>query len=317
MTPTADLRVNTPRNPGAFTRSSRVVGLRRCVIVERPTEYRALLARHGTREQARFFLSQRGLELEIVEERHRSHEAARAQVLAAVPPDWRTVVVDRGELDRFLFTPEDVVVALGQDGLVANVAKYLDGQPVIGLNPEPDRFPGVLVRHPPAAAPDLLADVAAARVAFERRTMVEASLDDGQRLIALNEVFVGHVSHQSARYVLAVGGEREAQSSSGLIAATGTGATGWAASINRDRGLALPAPADPALAWFVREAWPSAATGTSLTEGVLPAPQTLELTCELGDGAVVFGDGLETDRLTPDWGQRLRVGVADRALRLI
>lgn len=41
----------------------------------------------------------------------------------------------RGDLDRFLFEPDDIVLALGQDGLVANVAKYLDGQPVIGSNP--------------------------------------------------------------------------------------------------------------------------------------------------------------------------------------
>ena len=45
------------------------------------------------------------------------------------------------------FGPEDVIIAVGQDGLVANVAKYLDGQPVVGVNPDPQRNPGVLVRH--------------------------------------------------------------------------------------------------------------------------------------------------------------------------
>jgi hypothetical protein len=48
------------------------------------------------------------------------------------------------DLDRFLLDPEDIVVAVGQDGLVANVAKYVQDQPVIGVNPEPDRNPGVL-----------------------------------------------------------------------------------------------------------------------------------------------------------------------------
>ena len=76
--------------------------------------------------------------------------------------------------------------------------------------------------------------------------MAAARLDDGQELLALNEVFVGHASHQSARYTLALGERAERQSSSGLIVATGTGATGWAASIHRERhsGLALPAPED-------------------------------------------------------------------------
>ena len=84
------------------------------------------------------------------------------------------------------------MLALGQDGLVANVAKYLDGQPVIGLNPEPERFPGVLVSHPPEAVGDLCADLVAGRAGFEQRTMVRARLDDGQALLALNEIFVGH-----------------------------------------------------------------------------------------------------------------------------
>lgn len=32
---------------------------------------------------------------------------------------------------------QDIVVVIGQDGLVANTLKYLDGQPVIAINPDP------------------------------------------------------------------------------------------------------------------------------------------------------------------------------------
>jgi hypothetical protein len=292
----------------------------RCVIVERLTEYQELLLRHGTREQVRFFLETRGESVAAVDGRHARQLAHHADVMGAVPPDWRRASVQRADLDRFLFEPEDIVVVLGQDGLVANVAKYLDhGQPVVGLNPEPERYPGALVQHPPAAAHDLLADVAAGRAHLERRTMAEASLDDGQRLLALNEVFIGHVSHQSARYRLEVGDRSERQSSSGLIVATGTGATGWAASLRlaRHSQLPMPRPEDRALAFFVREPWPSAATGTDLTEGILGTDEQLTLISELGDGGVVFGDGIESDNLRLEWGQRIDVAVADRALHLV
>jgi hypothetical protein len=287
----------------------------RAVLVERPTEYSELLARHGTREQARFFLHARDRTLEEVEGRHRALAAARATVLAAIPADWRRASVLRPELDRFLFEPDDVVVVLGQDGLVANVAKYLAGQPVIGLNLEP----GVLVPHLPAAAGDLLADVAAGRAALQHRTMAAARLDDGQELVALNEVFVGHASHQSARYTLALGEQAERQSSSGLIVTTGTGATGWAASIHRERhsSLPLPSPEDDRLAFFVREPWPSAWTGTSLDEGELGAGAILRVQSEMNDGGVVFGDGIEGDRLELDWGRRVEVGVATAKLQLV
>jgi hypothetical protein len=283
----------------------------RAVLVERPSEFEELLARHATREQVRFFLERRGLTLQEVETRHAHQRQLHRAVLGPVPADWRTAVVARADLDRFLFEPEDVVLALGQDGLVANVAKYLvDGQPVIGLNPAPEHIAGVLVKHPPNAA----ADLAAGRARLEQRTMVEARLDDGQAVTALNEVFVGHASHQSARYTLEVGGETERQSSSGIIVATGTGATGWAASINRAVGLELPEPCDSRLAYFVREAWPSIATGTTLTAGIV---DHLMVACELTEGGVVFGDGIEADRVAVDWGQRVEIGPSPTTLRLV
>jgi hypothetical protein len=212
-----------------------------------------------------------------------------------------------------VFGPEDVVIAIGQDGLVANVAKYLDGQPVIGINPEPARNPGVLVPHPPDAVADLLHTRN-----VEERTMVVAGTDDGQRLLALNEVYVGHRTHQSARYRLASPeGLEERQSSSGLLVGTGTGSTGWCRSAWQERRsrLALPGPLDPALCWFVREAWPSPATGTSYTEGVLTAQDHLTVTAEAD--LVVFGDGIEADALTITWGQRLDITVAETRLRLV
>ena len=291
----------------------------RAVLVTRPTEYELLLARHGTRDQVRFFLKTRGQSLEEVEERHRvQHEALRA-VSAAIPTPWRRSRLQRADLDRFLFGPEDLVVVVGQDGLVANVAKYLDGQPVIGINPSPALHPGVLVPHPPAAAADLLSRTAAGRALVQERSMVEAALDDGLALRALNEVFVGHRTHQSARYRLRSPRSEERQSSSGLIVSTGTGATGWALSINRERrsACALPEPTDPRLVYLVREAWPSPATGAELTQGVIESGEVLEVVSEMGEGGVVFGDGIEADALEFPWGARLSVQLSTIRLFLV
>jgi hypothetical protein len=48
----------------------------------------------------------------------------------------RVQTVDRGFLPNFVFGPDDSVVTLGQDGLVGNTLKYLNGQPVVGVNPD-------------------------------------------------------------------------------------------------------------------------------------------------------------------------------------
>lgn len=293
----------------------------RAVLVRRRTELDELVDRHGTRGQVEFFLKTRGRTLAEVQDRHDLTSAALAQASAAVPLEWRRAAVDREDLDRFLVDPLDVVVVVGQDGLVANVAKYLDGQPVVGVNPDLRSNAGVLVRHAPADVAGLLTAAATGRAAVLDLTMAAADLDDGQHLDALNEIFVGHPSHQSARYRVQAGAADapwERQSSSGLVVATGTGVTGWCASIVRERGRtpgALPAPDDAALAWFVREAWPSVATGTSQTEGLL-ADQALRMVVE-SESLVVFGDGMENDRLTAAWGQEIRVSRSSKTLRLV
>jgi hypothetical protein len=293
----------------------------RAVLIHRRTELQELLARHGTRGQAEFFLRTRGRRIEDAEARYHAVTYAISAVSAAIPASWRRAIVERAELPAFLFEPGDIIVVAGQDGLVANIAKYLDGQIVIGINPEPDRNPGVLVPHPPEAAQALLAVASSLGAAdhAENLAMVQAGTDDGQRLTALNEIYIGQPSHQTARYTITLpDGRTERQASSGLIVSTGTGATGWCRSawLERHSSLILPTPAEPRLAWFVREAWPSPATGSKCTEGELAAGQSLSLIAE-SDELVLFGDGIETDAIQLNWGQAARISIADQTLRML
>ncbi|ODT25447.1 hypothetical protein [Microbacterium sp. SCN 69-37] len=289
----------------------------RAVIVHRASELTELLARHGTRGQVAFFLDQRGQSLAAVEKRHERTRAALAEVSAGLPLDWRRAMVERSELSRFVFEPDDVVLVVGQDGLVANAAKYLGVQPVIGIDPLPGVNPGVLVPHTPSAGVALAVAASEGTAAVCERVMVQVRTDDGQSLTALNEVMIGQPGHQSARYTLEVDGRSERQSSSGVIVSTGTGSTGWCASIARIQAprLPLPTPTESALAWFVREAWPSPSTGADLFAGRL---DNGELTLRVeSDRLVAFGDGMEDDRLVLSWGQRVSVGVAERTLRTV
>lgn len=290
----------------------------RVVVVSRPSELESLVARHGTRAQASFFLERRGQSLRDVEERHLRIRATLEQVMRAIPLSWRRSHVTRADLPRWVFEPGDVVVAVGQDGLVPNVAKYLDGQTVIGVNPDPATFDGVLVRHRADRVGAALRDAVAGTLKVEERTMAEASLDDGQRLLALNEVFVGQRTHQSARYRVRAETREERHSSSGVVVATGTGATGWARSIclQRKSPVPLPAPSDRTLAFLVREAFPSVATGVTLTEGIVAEGAALEVVSEMNEGGVVFADGIEDDRIELGWGMRATVRVARERLHL-
>ena len=291
----------------------------RVVVITRETEYEMLLARHATRGQAEFFLQQRGQSIDELDDRHNRFTQALHRIMAAIPPDWRRNRVQRADLDRFLFEPEDLIVAVGQDGLVANSAKYLSGQRVIGVNTHKDLFDGILVPFNTDEAISLLSPAMHGETGIQSRTMVEATLDDGQRLLALNELFLGHRSHQSARYRITNTTNQERQSSSGIIVATGTGATGWARSIHGSRKdpLALPGPEDKQLAYYVREAFPSVSTGTEITSGRVRENETLQVRSEMNEEGVIFGDGIETDFLDFNWGRQVSVGIARETLELV
>jgi NAD kinase len=296
--------------------------LPRLVLVTRKTPLELLLEQHGTLAQARFYLQSRGQEMDEYAENHERFEDALARVLGAIPPDQRRVRLDRGALDRFLFSPDDVVVIVGQDGLVPNTAKYLQGQVTMGINPDAERYDGVLCPHAPRDIDRLLAWLEFGEgegYRVQSRAMAVAKREDGQRLLALNEVFVGHRSHQSAKYRIQSNGREERQSSSGLLCATGTGSTGWVRSIVEQRALEidLPTPEQPRLAWFVREPFPSVYTGTDLDHGIVGPGQELVIHSEMGNGGVVFADGIEVDNIQFLQGHTLRLVVAENRLNLV
>jgi hypothetical protein len=117
-------------------------------------------------------------------------------------------VVERSLVPTMLFTEHDLVVAVGQDGLVANTAKYVGEQPIVAVNPDPERFDGILLRYSPAETRGAVTALLDGRAKVRKVTLAEAALDDGQRLLAFNDLFIGARSHVSARYRIAFGRAR-------------------------------------------------------------------------------------------------------------
>lgn len=300
---------------------------RKIVLVTRRTRVEELLARFHTLAQAKFYIEHLGADFSDYVREDAAYSSARAQVVDTLQAWGRYQVLDRGHLTNFVFAASDVVVALGQDGLVANTMKYLDGQPLIGVNPEPSRWDGALLPFEARDLKAVVADVAADRRPTTAVTMAQARLSDGQTLLAVNELFIGPRTHTSALYEIEWAGQREAQSSSGLVVSTGLGSSAWLKSIvTGSLGIAAamrqradktpshgPQPWDSdRLTFAVREPFPSKASTTRLIYGEVDSRRPLKLRSRMPDHGVIFSDGMEADYLRFSAGMEATIGIADR-----
>jgi NAD kinase len=304
---------------------------RKLVLVTRKTRLEELLARHHTAAQAKFYVEHLGADFGEYQREHEAYLGARRATLEALEAHGRYQVIERGFLPNFLFAPQDVVLALGQDGVVANTMKYLDGQPLVGLNPDPARYDGILLPFRPRDLRSLLPELLAERRPFKDVTMAKATLTDRQVLYAVNDLFIGPKSHTSARYEIRHGKQAETQSSSGVIVSTGLGSTAWMRSIvtgsTAIAGAVLhrkgefdyrPLPWDAdRLQFAVREPFPSKTSQVGLAFGEIGAKDALTLRSLMPENGVIFSDGIEADYLEFNSGTEARITLAERRGRLV
>lgn len=304
-------------------------GMNKIVLVTRKTRLEELVYKYNTLEQAKFYIEHLGADFsDYLEEDQRYQQAVR-EVLSAAERFARVQVIDRSFVPNMIFGGEDVVIAVGQDGLVANVMKYLDGQPLVGVNPDAKRWDGVLLPFEPGQISGLLPRVLAGKYQAKDVTMARADASDGQQMLAVNDLFIGCRTHTSARYRIVCNGRGENQSSSGIIVSTGLGSTGWYASvIEQARQIAAFFHCGQiqasSLAWgaerltfVVREPFPSRATQTGLVFGVIEGRDDLRVISQMPSGGVVFSDGMETDAIEFHSGTEIRIGIADKRGKLV
>lgn len=301
----------------------------RVLIVRRATRLQELIARFNTKAQARFYIESAGGDFGDYDAEDSAYRHALDEVEHAVRGMAKTHVIDRGLLPNYLFADDELVVTVGQDGLVANTAKYALARPIVGVNPEPSRYDGVLLPFESRSAAAGVRAVLDGTARIREVSMASARLQDGQKLLAFNDFFIGARTHISARYRIAVGGREEVQSSSGVLVSTGAGSTGWMSSVfNMAKGVAafggarMPASKPLAwdareLRWVVREPFRSRSTGASIVAGRLREREHLELESQMPVQGVIFSDGVEQDFLNFNSGAIASVGLAEASAQLV
>ncbi len=310
---------------------------KKIIVVTREARLDGLRRRFNTTRQAKFYVEHLGGDFSDYTSEKDTYQAAIAETDAALRPLGLVQFIDRSFLPNFVFGPEDTVVVLGQDGLVANTLKYTGELAVVGVSPDPKRFDGVLLPFLVGDLPKIMPEALAGRRPCKQVTMAKATLNDGRTLHAVNDFFVGPRSHVSARYVIRHGKRKETHSSSGVIISTGLGSTGWLKSLltgadaisatihgGSPTGAVSEKPPLPPMGWdadylyfTVREPFPSRTTAATLVFGAVTTREPLCLLSQMAENGVIFSDGIEADFLEFNSGAEARIAVAARKGRLV
>lgn len=301
------------------------------VLVTRKTRLEGLIERFNTQAQAKFYIEHSGGDFGLYEQEHTTYQSALARLRKGLNGLAKMQVIERSYLSNFMFAENDLVVTIGIDGLVVNTAKYLHGQPLVAVNPDPAHVDGVLLPFTVSNAPAIVRQALNGQMNLKSISMAEAKLNDGQTLLAFNDFFIGARTHISARYLIKVGEHEEHHSSSGILVCTGAGSTGWMSSVfNMARGLAAEFGGDhsslgcPPLKWdtdqllfAVREPFISKTSQAGIVGGWVKRESPLVITSEMPENGVIFSDGVEADFLQFNAGTTVTIGLAQRQTNLV
>jgi len=299
------------------------------IIVKRKTRLEELIEKFNSRSQAKFYIEHAGADFNEYQSEHDDYCRGLDAVQQQCASVSKLQVLDRSYLPTATITPQDVVVTVGQDGLVANTAKYIGRQPLIAVNPDPARIDGILCKTKVKQVSSFLMAAVQGNAKVKKITLAKAALNDGQELLAFNDFFVGVRSHTSARYSLKYCGDNEEQSSSGIIISTGAGSTGWLSSLfNMGNAVTTflggQSHERPVIDWssnqllfVVREPFKSRHSNIKLTVGVIDPGHPLVIESHNPVNGTIFSDGLESDYLEFNSGRSAQIAVAEQKTHLI
>ncbi|MGH1471258.1 MAG: sugar kinase [Cellvibrionaceae bacterium] len=298
------------------------------IIVKSKTRLEALIERFNTKSQAKFYIESLGGNFEeyVLEDEKFKHALNSLQT--QLSKSIKNKTIDRDFVSSYIFSAKNIIIVIGQDGLVANTAKYSKNLPILAVNPDKERYDGVLLPFDISDFMFGIDDLLSGRHHLKTMRFAEAKLNDGQRILAFNDLFIGASSHVSARYKITFNQLEEEHSSSGLIVSTPAGSTGWLSSVfNMAYGVAgmfepnlkpkRPKMKENELLFTVREPFKSVRTQTKITAGRINNSKPLTIESFMPSNGVIFSDGVEKDYLKFNSGAIATIGLAPEMASLV
>ncbi|HUU78120.1 MAG TPA: sugar kinase [candidate division Zixibacteria bacterium] len=306
------------------------------VIVTKKTWLEELIERFNTKSQAKFYIEHMGGSFEDYEDAHKQYYLSLDNLKKLIPLDIKTQIIEKSFLPNFLFGPNNLIIVIGQDGLVINTAKYLEKQLIIAVNPDPKRFDGIMIPFKVEEVPKIIRKILDEEFSVKQVSMAVARLNNGQFLYGVNDLFIGHKSHGSARYNITCREVSEKHSSSGIIVSTGAGSTAWFRSIvtgaigivnkfrkynvridpPREEEYRFPWDANY-LYFAVREPFVSKTSEANIVFDQIFQSEELVIESNMPENGVIFSDGIQEDYLEFNSGTIAKISVAKKKVQLV
>lgn len=306
-----------------------MISFEQVIVVRGKTRLELLIERFNTKAQAKFYIERSGLNFSVFEKEHDTFYYSFEALLQLIREFKKYKILDRSFLPNYIFTKSDIVFVIGQDGLVANTAKYVSGQPIVAINPDESSYDGILLPFNLKKLNNSIRNIHNGKLKSINVTMAKAKFNDGQTLLAFNDFFLGPKSHTSARYNLRYRGELESQSSSGIIISTGAGSTGWMSSVfNMVKAVSTQVGGSnfnyieqkwntDKLIFAVREPFKSKTSSVSIVYGEIDSNNDLQVESLMPDNGIVFSDGIEADSIKFNSGTSVKFMVAEEKANLV
>lgn len=254
---------------------------------------------------------------------------------------FKLVVGD--EIPRDLARESDLVVTLGGDNYFQHLSHFIDRQPILGINSDPETSNGVLTHFTADGFKEFLPRLKGGSFDVEKWCRLQTKIN-GQILptLSVSEIYLGaYKSTDMSRYILELpeswGTTRvEEQKSSGLIIATEAGETGWYDAAARyttaheDRDTTIwwtpgtykmlggvhPNSGNRYASFIAREPYVSNPfKGYLYHKGVIYSREKLKITWLAHGRGLVSIDARDEYELTR--GDKVEIGISNKPLRVI
>ncbi|MBC8000149.1 MAG: NAD(+)/NADH kinase [Leptolyngbya sp.] len=281
------------------------------LVVSKVTEFEKICARDG--DPLRALLDRDDSSVARIKLAHREHAHTLEQVEKSFGGCVRYEVIRRSELAQKVAAKQyDLIVTVGGDGTIIDVAHYAGSVPILGVNSSKSTSHGHFCLADAEDIGKVLQHILNGDLAPKSLSSLAVTINGkpvAERVF--NEILICDSEiGETSRYSVEIQGEVERQRSDGFFIGTASGSTGWMHSYGAD---SLPIT-DNSIQYNSRGLIRTPDSSFCLDRGRLKSSDQIVVRSHMKSGILLL-DGLHI-KYQVGWGAEVKASISDEPVRL-